>query len=185
MKLLRILLLLGLAFAAAAADDPNVREPDTDNVFFVLAHDPDHLVPLERQTATIHTSTKFIGVGATAKSSSEFSPGKSPVRVASDTPDFVVRSPFASTSLDFNAHYVLRRLNRKGKKRELIIFKARAYVTGTGGATSNLAEGELPITIARYGTHSLKITPPSHLAPGEYALSLRSAFRDLFCFGVD
>jgi hypothetical protein len=59
-------------------------EPDTDNVFYALAHDPDRLIVLERQTATIHTSAKWVGIGATAKSTSESKPGKSPVRLSSE-----------------------------------------------------------------------------------------------------
>jgi hypothetical protein len=39
--------------------------------------------------------------------------------------------------------------------------------------------------ITRYGEHSLKIVPTQPLRRGEYALSSRSAFLNLFCFGVD
>lgn len=177
---------LGIVLAVSSlwADEPQPLEPDTDNVFFALAHNPDRLIPLERQTATIHTSAKFIGIGATAKSVSEFSPGKSPVRVTGSTIEFVVRSPLATSSVDFNSFYVLRSLTSKGKKRELVIARSHAYV-GVAGGVSNLAEGELPVTITKYGTHSLKITPAKPLAPGEYALSMRAAFQNLFCFEIE
>ena len=161
-----------------------VLEPDTDSVFYALAHDPDRLIALERQTATIHTSAKWVGIGATAKSSSEFKPARSPVRVNSGVLEFMVRSPFAKSSVDFTSFYALRSLSVKGNKRELVIAKAHAYI-GVAGATSNLAEGELPITITKYGEHSLKIVPAHPLRPGEYALSSRAAFMNLFCFGVD
>jgi len=67
-------------------------EPDTDGVFYALGHDPDRWIALERQTATIHTSAKWVGIGATAKSISEFKPGKSPVRVSSGVNEFIVHS---------------------------------------------------------------------------------------------
>ena len=139
---------------------------------------------LERQTATIHTSAKWVGIGATAKSTSEFKPGKSPVRLSSGSSEFVVRSPFARSSVDFTMFYVLRSLTSKGSKRELVIAKSHAYI-GAAGSTSNLAEGEVPVAITRYGEHSLKIVPTRPLRPGEYALSSRAAFLNLFCFGVD
>ena len=80
--------------------------------------------------------------------------------------------------------YVLRSLTSKGNKRELVIAKSHAFL-GAAGSTSNLAEGEVPVTITRYGAHSLKIVPSMPLRPGEYALSTRAAYLNLFCFGVD
>ena len=162
-----------------------VLEPDTDGVFYALAHDPDRLIQLERQTATIHTSAKWVGIGATAKSASEFKPGKSPVRVSSGISEFIVRSPFAKSSVDLTIFYVLRSLTNKGNKRELIIAKSHAYILGQTDSTSNLAAGEVPVTITKYGEHSLKIVPAQPLRPGEYVLSSRAAFLNLFCFGVD
>jgi hypothetical protein len=114
---------LYLAALCALANAQSL-EPDTDGLFYPLAHNPDRLIALDRQTATIHTSAKWVGIGATAKSTSEFKPGKSPVRVSSGTTEFVVR-------------------------------------------------------------YSLKIVPTQQLRPGEYALSSRAAFLNLFCFGVD
>ena len=180
---MRLVSTIIVAVACALANAQTV-EPDTDNVFYALTHDPEHLIALERQTATIHTSAKWIGIGATAKSTSEFKPGKSPVRLSGGTIEFVVRSPFARSSVDFTAFYVLRSLTSKGSKRELVIAKAHAYI-GAAGSTSNLAEGEVPVTITRYGEHSLKIVPTQPLRPGEYALSTRAAFLNLFCFRVD
>jgi len=159
-------------------------EPDTDGIFYALAHDPDRLIALERQAATVHTSAKWIGIGATAKSSSEFKPGKSPVRLKRSTTEFVVPSPFAKSTVDFTTFYVLRSLTSKGSKRELVIAKSHAYI-GVAGSNQNLAEGEVPVTITKYGDHSLKIVPAQPLRPGEYALSTRAAFLNLFCFGVD
>jgi hypothetical protein len=75
---------LYLAALCALANAQSL-EPDTDGLFYPLAHNPDRLIALDRQTATIHTSAKWVGIGATAKSTSEFKPGKSPVRVSSGT----------------------------------------------------------------------------------------------------
>src|SRR5262249_46712841 len=118
-------------------------EPETDNVFYALAHGPDRWIALERQTATIHSSAKWVGIGATAKSAAEFKPGKSPVRLPSGTHEFVVRSPFAKSSADFTMFYVLRSLARKGSRRKLIIAKSHAYI-GAAGMTSNLATWVTP-----------------------------------------
>ena len=75
--------------------------------------------------------------------SSEFKPGKSPVRLNSGALEFIVRSPFVKSSVDFTSFYALRSLSAKGNKRELVIAKSHAYI-GVAGATSNLAEmGEL------------------------------------------
>ena len=176
--------ILSLAAVCALAK-AQVLEPDTDGVFFALAHEPDRLIALERQTATIHTSAKWVGIGASAKSTSEFKPGKSPVRVNTGVNEFIVRSPFASSTVDFTTLYVLRSLTSKGSKRELVIAKSHAYILGTAGSMANLAEGEVPIAITKYGQHSLKIVPTQPLRPGEYVLSSRAAFLNLFCFGVD
>jgi hypothetical protein len=51
--------------------------------------------------------------------------------------------------------------------------------------TSNLAEGENPVTITKYGQYSLKSVLTQPLRPSEDVLSSRAAFLILFCFGVD
>src|SRR6266699_5730349 len=94
--------------AVCALANAQPLEPDTDGVFYALGHDPDRWIALERQTATIHTSAKWVGIGATAKSISEFKPGKSPVRVSSGVNEFIVHSPFANSTVDLRTFYVLR-----------------------------------------------------------------------------
>ena len=98
-----------------------------------------------------------------------------PVRLSSDTREFIVRSPFAKSSADFAVFYALRSLTVKGNKRELVIAKSHAYILGPMDSTSDLAAGEVPVTITRYCEHSLKIVPTQPLRRGEYALSSRSA----------
>jgi hypothetical protein len=105
--------------------------------------------------------------------------------LSSGTKEFIVRSPFAKSSADFAMFYALRSLTVKGSKRELVIAKSHAYILGPTDSTSNLAEGEVPVTITRYGEHSLKIVPTQPLRHGEYALSNRAAFLNVFCFGVE
>src|SRR5215469_5243526 len=106
MRLATLMIITAVCTSAGA----QMIEPDTDGIFYALAHDPDRLIALERQAATVHTSAKWIGIGATAKSSSEFKPGKSPVRLNSGTTEFVVRSALANSSVDFDSFYVLRSL---------------------------------------------------------------------------
>lgn len=54
-----------------------------------------------------------------------------------------------------------------------------------GSSTSNLDEGAVHIRFEEYGDNSYRITPDKPLPPGEYALSVRGAVTDLYCFGVD
>ena len=82
---------------------------------------------------------------------------------------------------------MLRKLERKGGKREIVIAKVRAYstiVTTSATATTNLDEGQIPITFTKYGEHSVRMVPTQPLGPGEYGLST-PIFMELFCFGVD
>ena len=177
---MRLLATVIVVATACVPTHAQTVEPDTDNVFYALAHEPDRLIALERQTATIHTSAKWIGIGATAKSSSEFKPGKSPVRLSTGSVEFVVRSPYAKSTVDFTMFYVLRSLTRKGSKRELVIAKSHAYI-GVAGSTRNLAEGEVPVSITRYDEHSLKIVPVQPLRPGEYVSFAKNASGSKSC----
>ena len=112
------------------------------------------------------------------------SPGeKSPVRFHR-APElvFIVRSSLAQTDTDPATLYVLRKLDPKKKTRE-IAFSTGHFTPFGGHATTNLNAGQIPISFARYGTSSYRITA-TNLAPGEYALS-RIYGQDVYCFGVD
>ena len=50
----------------------------------------------------------------------------------------------------------------------MVIAKSHSYILGTADITSNLAEGEVPITITKHAQHLLKIVPTSRSAR-EYA----------------
>jgi hypothetical protein len=178
-KLLAFLLGLSVSSMGGIAQE-SLSEPEFADVFFRL--DAGKLLPLERQTAAIQgKASGFIVMSM--KTSSEFPGVKSPVRFAADQPlIFVVRSPLASSTVDPNTLYVLRKLNIKKKSRELIIMAGHASPVGASTKT-DLAEGVLPVTFSRYGTSSIKMaTGP--LPPGEYALS-RLYAQTVFCFGVD
>ena len=110
-----------------------MAEPDTAEVFYKLGDGK--LIPLERQTATIHgKASRFIVMNM--KSVSEFPGGKSPVRFRSGEPlDFVVRSAIASSAVDPNSLYTLRRLDEKRKKRELVIMAGHASPVGVSTQT--------------------------------------------------
>jgi hypothetical protein len=166
------------AFPCIAQEVP--LEPDFSGVFFRL--EMRKLTPLERETAAIQgKASGFIVMSM--RTVSEFPGAKSPIRFPSaQALDFIVRSPLASSTLDPNALYVLRKLNSKKKSRELVIMAGR--VTPVGGSTkTDLAQGVLPVTFARYGASSLRMTT-GPLPPGEYALSALYA-QTVFCFGID
>lgn len=170
---------------AVAVKAAEFGEPTFNDVFFGLDLSAGKLVSLERQTATIQGKAKFGGYGG-IKLASEFKPGKSPVRFKSgQQPQFVVRSVAAAApTVDPNTLYSLRTLTKNGDKRELVMTESHGPL-GLGGATSNLAEGVLPVTFEKFGEHSQKIVPEKFLPPGEYTLSRRAGMIDLFCFGVD
>jgi hypothetical protein len=168
--------------AAALPISAQTPEPEYSNVF--MAIQAGKLVPLERQTATITGHVRAGGFGG-AKVASEFKPAQSPVRFAAGQDVvFVVRRGPGQDTLDPDTLYVLRSLKAKGKSRELMISNMRGPFL-TGGTSSNLAEGVLPVSFEKYGEHSLTIRPTAPLQPGEYALSPRYSMTDLFCFGVD
>jgi hypothetical protein len=173
-------LLIGAVCSLAGVGQDTVPEPEFTNVFLRL--DAGKLISLERQTASIHGKASGFIVMST-KAASEFSGAKSPVRFRSDQPlDFVVRSALASSTVDPSTLYVLRKLNSKKKSRELVIMAG--HVTPIGGSTNtDLAQGVLPVTFARYGAASIKMTT-GPLPSGEYAVSQIYA-QTVFCFGVD
>jgi len=179
MRLHPPLAILMLYTLAGLAQEPT-PEPEFADVFFRL--DAGKLIPLERQNAAIQGKASGFIIMST-KATSEFTGSKSPVRFRSDESlDFVVRSPLASSAVDPNTLYVLRKLNSKKKSRELVIMAG--HITPVGGSTkTDLAQGVLPVTFARYGTSSIRMTAGS-LPPGEYAVS-RLYAQTVFCFGVD
>lgn len=158
-----------------------VKEPEFADTFAALSTSGD-LVSLEHETATIRAGGGGFMV-ANGKAAYEIPGEKSPVRFHG-APElvFVVRSSLAQTDIDPATLYVLRRLDTKKKNREVAFFTGHFTPFG-GHATTNLNAGQIPLTFARYGASSYRITA-SNLAPGEYALS-RVYGQDVYCFGVD
>jgi hypothetical protein len=179
MKLLATLFFVTLWSLVGVAQE-TVSEPEFADVFFRL--DAGNLVSLERQTASVQgKASGFIVMSM--KAASEFPGPKSPVRFHAGQPiDFVVRTFLASSTVDPNTLYVLRKLDSKKKTRELVFMAG--HITPVGGSSkTNLAQGGLPVEFARYGASSFKMTT-GPLQPGEYAVSLLYA-QTVFCFGVD
>jgi hypothetical protein len=158
-----------------------VKEPEFADTFAALSATGD-LIPLEHETATIHAGGGGFMV-ASSKAAYEISGEKSPVRFHR-APElvFIVRSSLAQTDTNPATLYVLRKLDPKKKTRE-IAFSTGHFTPFGGHATTNLNAGQIPISFARYGTSSYRITA-TNLAPGEYALS-RVYGQDVYCFGVD
>ena len=179
MKLLVLAALLCITPVISTAQGI-VQEPEFDDAFAGL--DAGKLIPLERQTSTIHAGGGgFMVVGT--KAAYEFPGAKSPVRFHSGTQlDFVVRRAFAASSVDPNTFYVLRKLTTKKKSRELVFMTGKFSPLG-GGMKTNLQQGVLPVTFSKYGLSSFKVAADG-LVPGEYAFSLVSG-QTVFCFGVD
>jgi hypothetical protein len=176
----RLLLVSVMFCTLAGMAQETVAEPEFADVFFRL--DSGKLVPLERQTAAIQgKASGFIVMSM--KASWEIPGAKSPIRFRSEQPlDFVVRSLLAQSAVDPSTFYFLRKLNSKKKTRELVVMNGHAS-PGSATINNNPAQDALPVTFARYGASSLKMTT-GPLPPGEYALSGPYA-QTLFCFGVD
>jgi hypothetical protein len=151
----RIMLVTLIFCACAGISQETVAEPEFDDVFYQL--NAGKLISLERETAAIRGKASGFVVMST-KAVSEFPGAKSPVRFPPDQPiDFLVRSPLATSTVDPNTLYVLRKLNPKKKSRELVIMAGKVTPIG-GSAKTDLAQSVLPVTFARYGASSIKIT---------------------------
>lgn len=159
----------------------SVKEPEFADTFAALSASGD-LIALEHETATIHAGGGGFMI-ASSKAAYEISGQKSPVRFH-QTPElvFIVRSALAQTDTNPSTLYVLRKLDPKKKMRE-IAFSTGHFTPLGGHATTDLNAGQIPISFARYGASSYRITA-ANLAPGEYALS-RAYGQDVYCFGVD
>ncbi len=179
MKTIATLVICLLALVSFAQTP--VKEPEFADTFAALSPSGD-LIPLEHATATIHAGGGGFMV-ASSKAAYEISGQKSPVRFH-QAPEllFIVRSALAQTDTNPATLYVLRKLDPKKKTRE-IAFSTGHFTPLGGHATTDLNAGQLPVSFARYGTSSYRISA-ANLAPGEYALS-RVYGQDVYCFGVD
>jgi hypothetical protein len=135
-------------------------------------------ITLERQAVTFKTKVTPGLFSASATSSVEIKPGRSPVRLPATT-KFIVQGHPANPA----AVYELRILNSAKKHREIPMSRAHGSVFG---ATANsLDSGEVPTRFEENDASSYRISTLQPLPPGEYALSLRGDVINLYCFGVD
>jgi hypothetical protein len=177
------ILVVGFFVARTAVPQSNqtqVAEPQYVNSFSAL-DSTGKLIELEHQNVTkFHSKVKPLPGYASVKTSAEFKPAHSSVRLPAVSA-FVVRG---RSSLDPASLYELRVLKFTKDHREVLLSQAHGTVFG-GSATSNLSDGALPIRFEEYGTGSYRISTQQPLPPGEYALAIRGAVTDLYCFGID
>jgi hypothetical protein len=178
-----VLILVGLFVTRPAVSQSNqaqVAEPQYVNSFSAL-DSTGKLIELEHQNVTkFHSKVKPLPGYASVKMSAEFKPAHSSVRLPAVS-KFVV---LGRSSLDPASLYELRVLKFTKDHREILMSQAHGTVFGAS-STSNLSDGAIPIRFEEYGTSSYRISTQQPLPPGEYALAIRGAFTDLYCFGVD
>jgi hypothetical protein len=109
----------------------------------------------------IHTSAKRVGIGASAKSTSEVKPGKSPVRVSTWHQRIHHPLSVAKSTVDFTTFCVLRSLKSQGRKRELVIAKSHSYILGTADITSVLQRAKSRLRSPNMASTRSKSCPPS------------------------
>lgn len=186
-------LLLGLALVLVvgvlqAQDAPKVQEPEYINVFFVLNPADGSLLPLERQTGVAKVKLKGLGFGGAA-ASIQITGERSSVRFKADKqPSFVVKLPSPQTD-PASAVQFFSWQAKKGVRSRLI---GEAGAMGMS-ATARSADSSIPFDAARYGESSIKLTPTTPLAPGEYGLGPATTYDSLglpqnynaFSFGID
>lgn len=182
-SVLRLTIFAVFVVTLEAQTTPNATpEPQYINSFSVL--DPaGKLIELEHETVAFHTKTKVLPGYASVKMVAEFKPGRSSVRVPSNAV-FVVRGYGHVAAVNPATLYELRLLKSSKDKREIAITQGHGTMFG-GGATSSMDEGAIPIRFEEYGSSSYRIVPQHPLSPGEYALTMKSTFSDLYCLGVD
>jgi hypothetical protein len=153
-----------LSISGALAQEGKTFEPEYVSVFYLLRPSGE-AVDLERQTPNLIPK----GIRSLLVIPGE----KSPVRFgASDEMQFVVR---VAEDLDkATATMQLFRFEAQHGRREFLAKNEDLLKNKIG----------LKISIARYGSSSVKVIPTERLAPGEYCLS-RSTIRQGYCFGVD
>lgn len=180
---LMLLILVGFFVTQPAvpqSSQTQIAEPQYVNSFSAL-DSTGRLIELEHQSVTkFHSKVKPLPGYASVKTSAEFKPAHAPVRLPAVS-TFVVRG---RSSLDPASLYELRVLKVTKDHREILLSQAHGTVFGAS-ATSSMSDGAVPIRFEEYGTSSYRISTQQPLPPGEYALAIRGAVTDLYCFGVD
>jgi hypothetical protein len=181
MNTVRVVLVL-IAGTVMALNAQAIREgyaePQYVNSFYGL-DTGGGLIELERQMVTFRSKMKAFPGYASVKLTTQFKPGRSPVRLPSNA-QFIVRG---RSPVDPVFRYELHPLKGSKDHREFVLTQSHGSIVG-GGSTGP-DEGAVPLRFEEYGTNSYRITPAQPLAPGEYALATRGRVSELFCFGVD
>jgi hypothetical protein len=167
---------LGVAQAPQA-----VTEPDYANSFLLLAADG-HLEPLERKPVGVMGKVKAFGFGG-ADVLYQIQDEHSTVRRPAGAPlDIVVR--LENQDVDPATLVVLYPLKVVKGQRQLLISGARPF---SGHTKSDLQSKQLQMNFSKYGQKSVKITPQTPLAPGEYAITVQTQNSQptAYCFGID
>jgi len=154
-----------------------VKEPEYNNVFFLLDAASDNLIELERQTLKVKAHSHGFGG---AESDLNLEGQKSPVRFKTGQKlEFIVR--VSSPQTDPRGYLLLYSLQSKKNNRRLVVTKA-----GYAGMNFRtvLEESSIAFNATKYGESSYKIRATQDLLPGEYLLLTRDA-RDGFAFGID
>ena len=165
--------------ALKAQNETSSAEPKFINGFSAV-DTSGKLIDLERQTVTFHSKVRTLPGYASVKMTTQFKPGRSPVRLAA-TAQFVV---WGRAPIDPLSRYELRFLKASKDHREFVTTQGHGSILG-GSSTSNPDEGAVAIRFEEYGAGSYRITPEKPLVPGEYALATRGFASELYCFGVD
>ena len=154
-------------------------EPQYINSFYAVDAGG-KLIELERQRVTFHAKSKVFPGYASITMTTEFKPGRAPVRLPADA-KFIVRG---RAPIDPMSRFELKFLKGSKDHREFVMSRTHGTLLGAS-STSGLDEGAVPIQFEEYGTGSYRITPDKALVPGEYALTTRGLVTELYCFGVD
>lgn len=176
-----VALILTLPILARSWQSDSVSEPEYANSFF-LVNGNGSLKPLERQTVAVAGKGRVFGFGSTGVSY-EIQNAQSPVRIEAGAPLQIVVK-LEKYDVDPANVILLYSLKAAKGKRQLLISGMGFMSTHT---KSDLNSKQLQMTFEKYGSASLKITPASPLAPGEYAIAVQSHDQQpvAYCFGVD
>jgi len=186
MKRAAFILTILCASATLANNQQTQTEPTTSPVepqyinSFYGVDASGKLIDLEREAVTFRAKAKVLPGYASVKMTTEFKPGRSPVRIAAIS-QFIIRS---RAPIDPMSRFELRALKASKDHREFVMTQGHGSIFG-GSATSNLDEGMVAIRFEEYGVSSYRITPDQPLAPREYALAMRGLGSELYCFGAD
>lgn len=176
-----ITLVLSLVILAQPQQKESVTEPEYLDSFFLLDENG-ALKPLERQTVGVAGKGRVLGFGSMGVSY-EIQNAQSPIRVEAGAPLNVVVK-LEKHDVDPANVVLLYSLKSAKEKRQLLISGVGFMSTHT---KSDLNSKQLQMKFEKYGSASLKITPASPLAPGEYAIAVQTREQQpvAYCFGVD